>query len=117
MRTHSSAGQKISHLRRSASPPVSVLEIEVCRNNFGRVLTNLVQVLSGSFVLRIMSFSKHDLLAPDLLADLEAKAPAFFKWANAVVEDKHLTCVWNEQAAVRGTKIRLAELAEGKKNM
>jgi glutathione S-transferase len=48
------------------------------------------------------------------LTDLETKAPAFWKWANAVVKEKSVNYIWNEQGVVERTKIRLAKTSAAK---
>lgn len=42
----------------------------------------LAEVQTGSFVLRLLSLPKHSLLPMNTLTELEAKAPAFMKWAH-----------------------------------
>jgi glutathione S-transferase len=48
------------------------------------------------------------------LTNLETKAPAFWKWANAVVKEKSVNYIWDEQRIVEKTKFRLANTAAAK---
>jgi glutathione S-transferase len=45
------------------------------------------------------------------LTSLEARAPAFTKWANAVVKEKSVNYIWNEEKVLTNTKNRLAKAA------
>jgi len=70
----------------------------------------LAEVQTGSFVLRIFSFPKYGLLAPNLLAELESKAPSFYKWGNAVIAEKSVNHIWDEKSVAERTKARLSKL-------
>ncbi|RDL35809.1 Thioredoxin-like protein [Venustampulla echinocandica] len=71
----------------------------------------LAEVQTGSFILRLLSFPKYEELLPkSVLTSLEARAPAFWKWANAVVQEKSVTYVWDEQNVATRTIARLATL-------
>ncbi|KAH8593022.1 thioredoxin-like protein [Bisporella sp. PMI_857] len=74
----------------------------------------LAEVLTGSFVLRLLAFPKYDLLPASVLTGLESKAPAFWKWANAVVKEESVNYIWDEEKVVEGTQARLAKLAAAK---
>ena len=77
---------------------------------------NITQVQTGSFLLRVLSFPKYDGLLPkSVLASLESKAPAFWKWANAVTQEKSVTYIWNEKVVAEGTQKRMAKLAAAAK--
>ena len=59
-----------------------------------------------------MSFPKYDGLLPkSVLTTLESKAPAFWKWANAVIQEKSVTSVWDEKIVAERTQERFAKLA------
>jgi glutathione S-transferase len=45
------------------------------------------------------------------LTSLEKRAPAFYKWANAVVKEKSVNYIWNEERVITNTKNRLAKTA------
>jgi len=74
----------------------------------------LAEVQTGSFVLRFLDFPKYGLMAPNLLSDLEARAPNFFKWANAVAAEKSVNHIWNAEYVANRTKARMAKLAAQK---
>jgi len=73
----------------------------------------LAEVQTGSFLLRLLSFPKHEVLLPKSLPGLlEAKAPNFWKWASAVVKEKSVTYIWDEKAVVEGTLARFERLRQ-----
>ena len=77
---------------------------------------NVTQVQTGSFLLRVLSFPKYDGLLPkSVLTTLESKAPAFWKWANAVAQEKSVTYIWNEKVVAERTQERIAKLAAAAK--
>ncbi|RDW79511.1 hypothetical protein BP6252_04149 [Coleophoma cylindrospora] len=56
------------------------------------------EVMTGSFVLRLVSFSKNEKLLPTSLPKaLEEKTPNFWKWATAVANAKSVTYIWDEE--------------------
>jgi len=76
----------------------------------------LAEVQTGSFLLRVLSFPKYDGLLPkSVLTTLESKAPAFWKWANAVIKEKSVTAVWDEKVVAERTQERFAKLAAAAK--
>ncbi|KAI0134778.1 hypothetical protein BJ170DRAFT_679658 [Xylariales sp. AK1849] len=70
----------------------------------------LAEVLTGSFILRVYSFPKFDLLPKSILSDLASKAPNFDKWAQEVIRSPSVTSVWDEENVGSKTKERLAKL-------
>jgi glutathione S-transferase len=62
-----------------------------------------------------MSFPKHGLLHSSLLSELESKTPRFYKWANAVVAEKSVNYIWNEEKVVDNTRKRIAKMAAAAK--
>jgi len=48
------------------------------------------------------------------LTDLQTRAPAFWKWANAVVNEKSVNYIWEENSFIKKTKVRLAKQAAAK---
>jgi len=75
----------------------------------------LAEVQTGSFLLRLLSFHKYDGLFPKSFpTTLESKAPAFWKWANAVVKEDSVTYIWNEKLVAERTAERMAKLAAAK---
>jgi len=75
----------------------------------------LAEVLLGSFLLRLLSFPKHGLLAPDTLTKLESSAPKFSAWATATVNEESVNFIWNEKVVIDSTKARFAKLAAATK--
>lgn len=58
----------------------------------------------------MLSFPKYESLLPaSVLKNLEAKAPNFYTWANAVVKEDSVTYVWNEKKVAEGTVARIAK--------
>lgn len=74
----------------------------------------LAEVLTGSFILRVIDLPQYEdvgLLPKTLLTSLEAKAPAFYKWANAVAKEKSVTYIWDGKSVAERTAARLAKLS------
>lgn len=69
-----------------------------------------MQVLTGSFLLRILSFSKpeHGLQSPKLTAQLKEKAPRFQRWAEATAAHESVNFIWNEKAVADHTRAKFA---------
>ncbi|OJJ50803.1 hypothetical protein ASPZODRAFT_11653 [Penicilliopsis zonata CBS 506.65] len=71
----------------------------------------LAEVLTGSFLLRILAFSKpeHGLLSP-ALPGLLAQSPKFSRWSSAVVAHESVNFIWDEKAVAYRTKVKRAAL-------
>ncbi|EPE31116.1 Thioredoxin-like protein [Glarea lozoyensis ATCC 20868] len=68
----------------------------------------LAEVQTASFVIRLLSFGKVDiLLPPSFLPALEKDAPNFWKWANALTKEESVTYIWDEKKVTEGTITRL----------
>ncbi|KAL2865234.1 glutathione S-transferase family protein [Aspergillus lucknowensis] len=69
----------------------------------------LAEVLTGSFLLRLLSLHKpeYGLLAPELPSLLEQRVPKFLKWAQAVIQHKSVNHLWNEKLAGEKAVARL----------
>ncbi|KAL6867177.1 thioredoxin-like protein [Trichoderma novae-zelandiae] len=76
----------------------------------GSKTLTLAEVLTGSFVLRLLALPRHGVGPASLIKDLPAKTPNFYKWATAVVEHPSVNGIWNEEKVVARTKARLAKL-------
>ncbi|SPN99514.1 related to glutathione transferase omega 1 [Cephalotrichum gorgonifer] len=75
------------------------------------------EVLTGSFIIRLLAFRRAGLLPESFFAPLPEKAPAFWKWAQAVAAHPSVTRVFPEERIIEGTKARAAKLkAEKAKN-
>jgi len=82
----------------------------------GAAKLNLVEVLTAPFLIRLLAFPKYEGLAPkELLTSLEAKAPAFFKWANTVSKEKSVTYVFDEKKIAEGNLAKVAQFRSGAK--
>ncbi|KAL4919008.1 thioredoxin-like protein [Aspergillus aurantiobrunneus] len=59
-----------------------------------------VEVLTGSFLLRLLSLHKpqYGLLAPELPRLLETRVPKFYQWAKTVVAQESVNFLWDEEA-------------------
>jgi glutathione S-transferase len=49
------------------------------------------------------------------LSELESKTPYFYKWANAVIAEKNVNYIWDEDKVVANTRRRLAKVAAAAK--
>ncbi|KAN0104911.1 thioredoxin-like protein [Hyaloscypha variabilis] len=74
----------------------------------------LAEVQAGSFILRLLAYPKGGLAPKSILTDLETRTPAFWKWANAVVKEKSVNYIWEEESYIEKTKVRLAKQAAAK---
>lgn len=74
----------------------------------------LAEVLTGSFLLRLLSFHKPEigLVREDLPELLEKRTPAFTKWAKATVQQESVNFIWDEKSVVEQTRKKLASLAK-----
>ncbi|KAH6717341.1 thioredoxin-like protein [Leptodontidium sp. 2 PMI_412] len=73
----------------------------------------LAEVQTGSFLLRLLGLPKYEelnLLPKSILTGLETKAPAFWKWANAVVAEKSVNYIFDEKTVAEGTAARIAKI-------
>ncbi|KAI1473885.1 thioredoxin-like protein [Daldinia eschscholtzii] len=69
-----------------------------------------VEVLTGSFIVRLFTLPKYDILPAHILTDISAKAPNFYKWGQAVSKHPSVTGIYNEEDIVASAKERLAKL-------
>lgn len=74
-----------------------------------RVVVNVLQVQSGSFVLRILALSKpeYGLLSTKLPSLLE-RVPKFKRWAEETVKQESVNFIWDEKAVGEKTRARFA---------
>jgi glutathione S-transferase len=68
-----------------------------------------LQVLTGSFVVRLKSLSTAEVYPKSLWTQIEAKAPNFLKWATAVAAHPSVTSIFEEKKIVEGTKAKIQE--------
>lgn len=71
----------------------------------------LAEVLTGSFLLRILSFHRHGLLSEKLPSLLE-DTPRFKRWAEATVQQDSVNYIWDEKVSADAIKAKLAALAK-----
>lgn len=69
----------------------------------------LAEVLTGSFVIRLVSFSKAGIYPTDLIVSIAERAPNFWKWAEKVSAHPSVTGIFDEQAIIESTKARVAK--------
>jgi len=74
----------------------------------------LAEVQTGSFLLRVLSFPKGGLFPANFISLLQERTPNFYKWANAVVNEKSVNYIWNEETVVSRTKARIEKLKASK---
>lgn len=76
----------------------------------------LAEVQTASFIIRALAFAKHEELLPkSVKTTLEAKAPNFWKWAQAVSAEKSVTAVWDEDVVINRTLKRIRDRAAAAK--
>ncbi|KAE8154876.1 thioredoxin-like protein [Aspergillus avenaceus] len=75
----------------------------------------LAEVLTGSFLLRILSWHTPDtgLFSADLPERLQT-VPRFLRWAKATVEQESVNYIWDSKASADAMKAKLAKLAQQK---
>ena len=75
----------------------------------------LSQVQTGSFLLRVFSLPKHEDMAPIFILELlEDRAPNFWTWGQAVVAEKTVTAVWDEELVVRRAREKIEKIRKRK---
>ncbi|KAI0188666.1 glutathione S-transferase domain-containing protein [Xylaria flabelliformis] len=70
----------------------------------------LAEVLTGSFVIRLWSWPKYELLPKSLIDELSTKAPNFSRWAEAVAKHPSVSGIFDAEGTAARTKQRLASL-------
>ncbi|KAI1200679.1 glutathione S-transferase domain-containing protein [Nemania serpens] len=68
----------------------------------------LAEVLTGSFVIRLWTWPKYDLVPQVLIDELSAKAPNFSRWAEAVATHPSVSGIFDAEATALRTKQRIA---------
>jgi glutathione S-transferase len=67
------------------------------------------EVLTGSFVIRLVVLSKAGLYPSKLSSSLAEQAPNFWKWAENVAAHPSVTSIFDEEKVVASTKARIAK--------
>ena len=68
------------------------------------------QVLTGSFVIRLVTLSNADVYPKGLYESIKVKAPNFAKWAEAVAAHPSVSEAFDEAAIVENTRERIAKM-------
>lgn len=69
----------------------------------------LAEVLTGSFVIRLLSLGKAGIYPSNFLGLIEQQAPRFWKWAKEVSIHPSVIGIYDENAIVEGTRARIAK--------
>ncbi|KAE9988255.1 hypothetical protein Vi05172_g11482 [Venturia inaequalis] len=75
----------------------------------GSATITLAEVLTGSFVVRILSLGRAGIYPSHFLRLIEERAPRFWKWAGEVAGHPSVIGIYDEAAIVEGAKGRLAK--------
>jgi len=67
------------------------------------------EVLTGSFVIRLVRLSKAGVYPSKLGGDVQQRAPNFWKWAEAVAAHPSVTNIFDEEKIIASTKARIAK--------
>ncbi|RSH77467.1 uncharacterized protein EHS24_003439 [Apiotrichum porosum] len=70
----------------------------------------LVEVQTGSFIVRLLALGKGGVYPATLLPAIEAQAPNFWAWAQKVAVHPSVTGIFNEDKVVARTRERIAKL-------
>ncbi|CAG9948654.1 unnamed protein product [Clonostachys rosea f. rosea IK726] len=65
------------------------------------------EVLSGSFIVRLLALSSAGVYPASIISGLKEKAPNFYKWAEAVSAHPSVTNIFDKDTIIEGTKARL----------
>jgi glutathione S-transferase len=75
----------------------------------GRENIGLAEVLTGSFVIRLVSLSKAGLYPSKLSSSIAERAPNFWKWAETVAAHPSVAGIYDEERIIASTKARIAK--------
>lgn len=64
------------------------------------------QVITGPFVIRAVTLSKHGVYPTSLNRQIEDQAPNFHRWAIAVSDHASITAVFDEQVHVARSRAK-----------
>jgi len=67
------------------------------------------EVLTGSFVIRLVSLSKAGVYPSKLGSSIAERAPSFWKWAETVAAHPSVTSIYDEEKIIASTKARIAK--------
>lgn len=69
----------------------------------------LAEVLTGSFVIRLLSLSKAGIYPTNFLSLIESQAPNFWNWTKEVAVHPSVIGIYDEATIIEGTKARIAK--------
>jgi glutathione S-transferase len=69
----------------------------------------LAEVLTGSFVIRLVGLSQAGVYPAKLSASIAKRAPNFWKWAQTVAEHPSVTSIYDGEKVIASTKARIAK--------
>ncbi|KFH44111.1 Glutathione S-transferase omega-like protein [Hapsidospora chrysogenum ATCC 11550] len=70
----------------------------------GSAKLTMAEVLTGPFVIRLLTWPNHGLAPKTVLADLEARAPNFFRWAQKVAAHPSVRSIYDEETIAQAMK-------------
>jgi glutathione S-transferase len=68
-----------------------------------------LQVLTGSFAIRLKSLTTAEVYTKALWTAIQEKAPNFAKWVEAVSVHPSVTSIYDEKVIIEGTRARIAK--------
>jgi len=75
----------------------------------------LAEIQTGSLILRWLEYPKYGLLTPNVLSDLEARAPNFYKWGTKVIAHPSVNGIWDAEVVTQRAKAKALKAAQAAK--
>lgn len=69
----------------------------------------LAEVLTGPFVIRLLTLSKAGIYPSKLSSCIAERGPNFWKWAETVTAHPSVTSIFNEEKIIASAKARIAK--------
>jgi len=69
----------------------------------------LAEVLTGPFLIRLITLSKAGIYPSKLSSSIAKRAPNFWKWAETVAAQPSVTSIFNEEKIIASAKARIAK--------
>lgn len=69
----------------------------------------MAEVLTGHFVIRLVTLSRAGVYSNQLRSSLSERASNFWKWAEKVAVHPSVTSIFNEEKIIASTKARIAK--------
>lgn len=70
----------------------------------------MAEVLTGSFILRLISFSKAGIFPAKTATAIAEQAPNFWKWAQATAAHPNVNAIYDEDKVIAATSARIAKM-------